>query len=117
MQMIRFWFKTVFELPCLDNVRFLIRLDLDSRLTELWVNVFDRMEEKKAVYWANMVIYDSEWTTPGQGSGLGSRGREGEEGGVLGRYLHSNRGQGKPVRWGLSMTASGPRQVRGLGVL
>jgi hypothetical protein len=61
----RFWFKTVFELPILDEVKYLMRLDLDSRLTGPWKDVFGTMDKQKAMYWANKVIYDSEWVTPG----------------------------------------------------
>lgn len=65
--MIRFWFKDVFELPALADVKYLMRLDVDSRLSAPWQqNVFEVMDKQEAVYWANQVIYDVEWVTPGQ---------------------------------------------------
>jgi hypothetical protein len=63
--MIRFWFKILFELPQLKNYEYIMRLDDDSKLTGKWINVFDEMRQKNAVYFANNVDVDLEEQLPG----------------------------------------------------
>ena len=64
-QMIRFWFKLIFELPQLQEYEYIMRLDDDSQLTDKWMNVFDEMRRKEAVYFANSLDVDLEDQLPG----------------------------------------------------
>ncbi|CAF3456049.1 unnamed protein product [Rotaria sp. Silwood1] len=63
--MIRFWFKFLFELPELEKFEYVMRLDDDSKLTDKWMNVFDEMRNKNAVYFANNIDLDLEEQLPG----------------------------------------------------
>jgi hypothetical protein len=63
--MIRFWFKILFELPQLQEYERIMRLDDDSKLTGRWMNVFDEMRNKNAVYFSNGVDRDFEKSWPG----------------------------------------------------
>lgn len=63
--MIRFWFKSLFELPQLKNYQYIMRLDDDSRIRGRWFNVFDEMRRKDAVYFANNCDVDLEDQLPG----------------------------------------------------
>ncbi|CAF1412578.1 unnamed protein product [Adineta steineri] len=63
--MIRFWFKTFFELPQLQGYEYIMRLDDDSELKGKWINVFEEMRNKKAVYFANNLDIDLEKILPG----------------------------------------------------
>ncbi|CAF3393477.1 unnamed protein product [Rotaria socialis] len=63
--MIRFWFKTLFELPQLQQYDYIMRLDDDSKLLGRWFNVFDEMRRKNAVYFANDIDVDLETQLPG----------------------------------------------------
>jgi hypothetical protein len=63
--MIRFWFKLIFELPQLKEYEYIMRLDDDSQMTGKWLNVFDEMRAKNAVYFANNVDVDLEEQLPG----------------------------------------------------
>ena len=63
--MIRFWFKIIFELPQLQEYEYIMRLDDDSTLTGKWINVFDEMRRKNAVYFSNGVDKDLEEWWPG----------------------------------------------------
>ncbi|CAF4722380.1 unnamed protein product [Rotaria sp. Silwood2] len=62
--MIRFWFKTIFELPQLHKYEYIMRLDDDSKILGRWFNVFDEMCRKNAVYFANNVDIDLEDQLP-----------------------------------------------------
>jgi hypothetical protein len=63
--MIRFWFKILFELPQLQQYEYIMRLDDDSQVTGKWINVFDEMRNKNAVYFSNGVDKDLEELWPG----------------------------------------------------
>jgi hypothetical protein len=63
--MIRFWFKILFQLPQLQEYEYIMRLDDDSKLTGRWINVFDEMRNKNAVYFSNGVDKDLEEWWPG----------------------------------------------------
>jgi hypothetical protein len=63
--MIRFWFKILFQLPQLKKYEYIMRLDDDSKLTGKWMNVFDEIRRKNAVYFANNVDIDLEKQLPG----------------------------------------------------
>ena len=63
--MIRFWFKTLFELPQLQDYEYIMRLDDNSKVTGRWINVFVEMHNKNAVYFANDVDRDLEEWWPG----------------------------------------------------
>lgn len=63
--MIRFWFKILFELPQLEGYEYIMRLDDDSEVLGDWLNVFDEMRRKRAVYFANNKDADVEKTLPG----------------------------------------------------
>ncbi|CAF1555935.1 unnamed protein product [Rotaria sp. Silwood1] len=63
--MIRFWFKTIFELPQLQQYDYIMRLDDDSKIFGRWFNVFDEMRLKNAVYFANNIDIDLEEQLPG----------------------------------------------------
>ena len=63
--MIRFWFKTLFELHQLKSYKYIMRLDDDSRILARWINVFQEMRTKNAVYFANTMGMDFEKTLPG----------------------------------------------------
>ena len=63
--MIRFWFKFIFELPQLKDYEYIMRLDDDSQMIGKWINVFDEMRAKNAVYFANNVDVDLEEQLPG----------------------------------------------------
>jgi len=63
--MIRFWFKILFELPQIKKYEYIMRLDDDSKLKGRWINVFDEMRDKNAVYFANNVDIDLEEQLPG----------------------------------------------------
>ncbi len=63
--MIRFWFKILFELPQFKKYEYIMRLDDDSTILGIWINVFDEMRSKRAVYFANDQDADSEKTLPG----------------------------------------------------
>ncbi len=63
--MIRFWFKILFELPQLEKYEYIMRLDDDSKMTDKWINVFDEMRQKNALYFANNVDVDLEEQLPG----------------------------------------------------
>jgi hypothetical protein len=63
--MIRFWFKILFELPQLKTYEYIMRLDDDSKLTLKWINIFDEMRNKNAIYFANNVDIDLEEQLPG----------------------------------------------------
>ncbi len=63
--MIRFWFKILFELPQIKKYEYIMRLDDDSKLKGKWINVFDEMRDKNAVYFANNVDIDLEEQLPG----------------------------------------------------
>jgi hypothetical protein len=65
LQMIRFWFKILFELPQLKKYEYIMRLDDDSQLKNKWFNVFDEMRHKNAVYFANNEDVDLEEQLPG----------------------------------------------------
>ncbi|CAF0997989.1 unnamed protein product [Adineta ricciae] len=65
LMMIRFWFKHLFELPQLKNYEYIMRLDDDSKMTGHWINAFDEMRRRKAVYFANNVDIDIEEQLPG----------------------------------------------------
>jgi hypothetical protein len=65
LQMIRFWFKILFELPQLKNYEYIMRLDDDSRMINKWFNVFVEMRSKNAVYFANNEDIDLEEQLPG----------------------------------------------------
>ncbi|CAF4209425.1 unnamed protein product [Rotaria sp. Silwood2] len=62
--MIRFWFKTIFELPQLQKYEYIMRLDDDSKILGRWFNVFDEMCRKNTVYFANNVDIDLEDQLP-----------------------------------------------------
>ncbi|CAM4979272.1 unnamed protein product [Rotaria socialis] len=64
-QMIRFWFKFIFELSVIRNYKYVMRLDDDARLQGKWFNCFEEMERKKAVYFANTDWIDTEVALPG----------------------------------------------------
>jgi hypothetical protein len=63
--MIRFWFKILFELPQFKQYEYIMRLDDDSKILGIWINVFDEMRSKRAVYFANDQDVDLEETLPG----------------------------------------------------
>ncbi len=63
--MIRFWFKILFQLPQLQEYEYIMRLDDDSKIRGRWINVFDEMRNKNAVYFANDVDRDLEEWWPG----------------------------------------------------
>ena len=63
--MIRFWFKILFELPQFKSYEYIMRLDDDSRILGKWINVFQEMRTKHAVYFANIMGADSDKTLPG----------------------------------------------------
>jgi hypothetical protein len=63
--MIRFWFKIIFELPQLQEYKYIMRLDDDSQIMNTWFNIFDEMRIKRAVYFANDVIIEEERRLPG----------------------------------------------------
>ena len=63
--MIRFWFKLLFELPQLDQYEYIMRLDDDSKILNRWLNVFEEMRNKNAVYFANDKDIDLEKKLPG----------------------------------------------------
>lgn len=64
-QMIRFWFKILFELPIFHQYDYIMRLDDDSQIFGVWLNVFDEMRKKQAVYFANDQDVDLEKSLPG----------------------------------------------------
>ena len=59
-QMIRFWFKILFEMPQFYRYEYIMRLDDDSRVLSPWINVFEEMRARKAVYFANQIDVDEE---------------------------------------------------------
>jgi len=62
--MCRFYFSDLFELPIIfDNVKYLMRLDDDSIFLKPWSNIFDIMQSKNAVYFANTANPDSAHVT------------------------------------------------------
>jgi len=63
--MIRFWFKILFELPQFKKYEYIMRLDDDSAISGIWINVFNEMRSKRAVYFANDETKDSDTTVPG----------------------------------------------------
>ena len=63
--MIRFWFKILFELRQFKSYKYIMRLDDDSRILDRWINVFQEMRTKNAVYFANTIDTDSEKILPG----------------------------------------------------
>ena len=63
--MIRFWFRDIFRLPILDDVEYLMRLDLDSRLLGKWPDIFRICRDRNLVYYGNDIIYDSDWILKG----------------------------------------------------
>jgi hypothetical protein len=64
-QMIRFWFKHVFEIDKLQRFEYVMRLDTDSRLLGRWFNVFEMMKVKQLVYLANEQQLELEKVLPG----------------------------------------------------
>lgn len=64
-QMIRFWFKILFQLPLFYQYDYIMRLDDDSQVLGTWINVFDEMRKKRAVYFANDEDVDLEKSLPG----------------------------------------------------
>lgn len=64
-QMIRFWFKILFELPLFKQYEYIMRLDDDSLVQGVWINVFEEMRKKRAVYFANDEDVDLETSLPG----------------------------------------------------
>lgn len=64
-QMIRFWFKMIFEMPEIQQYDYIMRLDDDSQLLGLWFNIFTKMRERSAVYFANNECIDEEHILPG----------------------------------------------------
>jgi hypothetical protein len=63
--MCRFWFKLVLDIPLVLEYEYLMRLDDDSKITGVWYNVFELMENKKAIYFANTEGEDSGKGLPG----------------------------------------------------
>lgn len=63
--MIRFWFKFLFELPEIQQYDYIMRIDDDSKLLGSWFDVFTMMRRTKAVYFANDQSIDSEDGLPG----------------------------------------------------
>ena len=63
--MIRFWFKILFELPQFKQYDYIMRLDDDSQILGVWINVFNEMRNKGAVYFANDNDADLEKSLPG----------------------------------------------------
>jgi hypothetical protein len=63
--MIRFWFRILFELPQLKQYEYVMRLDDDSKLLGIWINVFEEVRNKRAVYFANNEDVDFEKSLPG----------------------------------------------------
>ncbi|UJR24638.1 hypothetical protein I4U23_006012 [Adineta vaga] len=63
--MIRFWFKILFELPHFKQYDYIMRLDDDSQILGPWINVFNEMRSKNAVYFANDKDVDLEKSLPG----------------------------------------------------
>jgi hypothetical protein len=63
--MIRFWFKLLFELPQLQQYEYIMRIDDDSQIRGKWMNVFDEMRNKSAVYFSNVLDKDLEVQWPG----------------------------------------------------
>jgi hypothetical protein len=63
--MIRFWFKILFELPQFEQYEYIMRLDDDSQILGKWINVFNEMRNKRAVYFANDKDTDVEKSLPG----------------------------------------------------
>jgi hypothetical protein len=63
--MIRFWFRLLFELPDIESYKYIMRLDDDSQLLGKWFNVFQEMDDKKAVYFANEERSELESILPG----------------------------------------------------
>jgi mannosyltransferase len=63
--MIRFWFKILFELPQFEQYEYIMRLDDDSQILGKWINVFNEMRNKRAVYFANDKDVDVEKSLPG----------------------------------------------------
>lgn len=63
--MIRFWFKGVFQLPIIQRYDYLMRLDSDARIPVPWLDMFDLMQQAKAVYFANNEETDFERVLPG----------------------------------------------------
>ena len=59
-QMIRFWFKILFELHLFKQYEYIMRLDDDSQIQGVWINVFEEMRKKRAVYFANNEDVDFE---------------------------------------------------------
>lgn len=64
-QMIRFWFKILFEFDDLKSYRYVMRLDDDSQIFGQWFNVFNEMKRNNAVYFANQMDFDEEKQLPG----------------------------------------------------
>lgn len=63
--MIRFWFKILFEVPLFKQYEYMMRLDDDSQILGVWMNVFDEMRKRRAVYFANNEDVDFEKSLPG----------------------------------------------------
>ncbi len=64
-QMIRFWFKHVFEIHEIQQFEYVMRLDTDSRLLGRWFNVFEFMKLRQLVYLANEQHLEFEKELPG----------------------------------------------------
>jgi hypothetical protein len=64
-QMIRFWFKLIFEIEEIQRFEYVMRLDTDSRLIGRWFNVFELMRTRQLVYLANEQHFELEKVLPG----------------------------------------------------
>jgi hypothetical protein len=64
-QMIRFWFKLIFEIDEIQPFEYIMRLDTDSRLIGRWFNVFELMRVRQLVYLANEQRLELEKVLPG----------------------------------------------------
>jgi hypothetical protein len=64
-QMIRFWFKHIFETDKMQQFDYVMRLDTDSRLLGKWYNVFELMKVKQLIYLANEENAEVEKVLPG----------------------------------------------------
>lgn len=64
-QMIRFWFKLIFETNEIQQFEYIMRLDSDSRLIGKWFNVFELMRARQLVYIANEQHLELERILPG----------------------------------------------------
>jgi hypothetical protein len=63
--MCRFWFKLVMDIPLVLEYDYLMRLDGDSKILGVWFNIFDLMEKRNVVNFANVEQADSEQGLPG----------------------------------------------------